>query len=67
MREFLVFSEEVRDILLDSDPTQVTSVTRRLLKERGQTMLQDAERKFAAGIIAERELKIIAVAAKHAS
>lgn len=67
LREFLVFSEEVRDILLEADPTQVTSVTRRLLKERGQTMLQDAERKFAAGIIAERELKIIAVAAKHAS
>lgn len=67
LREFLVFSEEVRDILLGSDPTQVTSITRRLLKERGQTMLQDAERKFTAGIIAERELNIIAAAAKHTS
>lgn len=65
LREFLVFSEEVRDILLEADPIQVTSITRRLLKERGQTMLQDAEKKFAAGIIAERELKIIAAAAKH--
>jgi len=67
LREFLVFSEEVRDILLDADPVQVTSVTRRLLKERGQTMLQDAEKKFAAGIISERELKIIATSAKHTS
>lgn len=65
LREFLVFSEEVRDILLDADPIQVTAITRRLLKERGQTMLQDAEKKFAAGIISERELKIIAATAKH--
>lgn len=67
LREFLVFSEAVRDILLDADPTQVTAVTRRLLKEHGQTMLQDAEQKFAAGIITERELKLIEVATKHAA
>lgn len=65
LREFLVFSEEVRDILLEADPVQVTSITRRLLRERGQTMLQDAEKKFAAGIISERELKVIATSAKH--
>ncbi|MBU0745144.1 MAG: Dot/Icm type IV secretion system ATPase DotB [Gammaproteobacteria bacterium] len=65
LREFLVFNEEVRDILLESDPDKVTSVTRKLMKERGQSMLVDAEKKFKAGIIPEREYKIIAAAAKH--
>lgn len=66
LREFLVFNEEVRDILLESDPNQVTAVTRKLLHERGQTMLTDAQKKLADKIIPEREYRIIAVAAKHA-
>jgi defect in organelle trafficking protein DotB len=67
LREYMVFNEEVRDILLESDPDQVTAVTRKLLHERGQTMLADAEKKLAAGIIPEREYKIIAAGAKHAA
>ena len=67
LREFLVFSEEVRDILLESDPDQVTSVTRKLMNERGQSMLTDAQKKFSEGIIPEREFKVIAAAAKHAA
>lgn len=59
LREFLVFDEEVRDILLDKDPETVTSETRRLLKERGQTMHQDAKLKFDEGIISERTFKIL--------
>ncbi|EKE01724.1 MAG: hypothetical protein ACD_21C00067G0008 [uncultured bacterium] len=66
LREFLVFTEEVRDILLESDPNQVTAVTRRLMNERGQSMLIDAQKKFEAGIIPEREFKVIAASAKHA-
>jgi defect in organelle trafficking protein DotB len=66
LREFLVFTEKVRDILLESDPNQVTSVTRRLMEEHGQSMVNDAQKKFSAGIIAEREFKLIAVSAKHA-
>lgn len=65
LREFLVFNEETRDKLLEADPNQITAVTRRLLNERGQTMLADAEKKFKAGIIAEREFKIIAAGAKY--
>lgn len=65
LREFLVFNEEVRDILLESDPDKVTSVTRRLLNERGQSMLIDAKKKFEDGIIPEREYKVIAATAKH--
>lgn len=60
LREYLIFNEEVRDILLESDPDEVTAVTRRLLKEKGQPMLVDAEKKFKAGIISEREYKVLA-------
>lgn len=66
LREYLVFDEEVRDQLLESDPNKVTAVTRKLLREKGQTMLADAEKKFAAGIIPEREYKVIAASAKYA-
>lgn len=66
LREYLVFNEDTRDVLLEADPDQVTAVTRKLLHERGQTMLDDAKKKFEAGIIPEREYKVIATAAKHA-
>ncbi|MDR1057016.1 MAG: Dot/Icm type IV secretion system ATPase DotB [Coxiellaceae bacterium] len=65
LREFLAFNEEVRDILLESDPNQVTSVTRRLLNESGQTMLHDAKKKFEEKIIPEREYKIIMSRTKY--
>jgi defect in organelle trafficking protein DotB len=67
LREYLVFNEEVRDKLLEGNLEQVTSTTRRLLRERGQTMLDDAKKKFADGIIAEREYKIIAAGEKYIS
>jgi len=59
MREYLVFDEETRDILLECDPNEVTQVTRRLVHERGVLMTQDAKRHFDAGTISEREYKII--------
>lgn len=65
LREFLAFTEDVRNVLLESDPDQVTSVTRRLMSERGQSMVIDAKKKFEDKIIPEREYKIIAAVAKH--
>jgi defect in organelle trafficking protein DotB len=65
LREFLAFSEDVRNVLLESDPDQVTSVTRRLMNERGQSMVVDAKKKLDEKIISEREYKVIAAAAKH--
>lgn len=58
LREYLVFNEEVRDLLLSADPNQVTAMTRRLVKERGQPMDVDARKKFEEGIISEREYKL---------
>lgn len=59
LREYLVFNQDVRDRLLETDPNQVTAVTRQLLNERGQSMVSDARKKFEDGIIHERELKVI--------
>lgn len=57
LREFLIFNESIRDILLETRPENMTAVTRRLLKIHGQPMVVDAKRKFEAGIISEREFK----------
>jgi defect-in-organelle-trafficking protein DotB len=65
LREFLIFTEEVRDILLASPLERITAVTRELVKERGQPMHVDAARKFEAGIIGEREYKILMALSKR--
>lgn len=64
LREYLVFDEEVRDILLEEDPDNVTTATRRLVRERGQTMASDAKAKFEAGIISQREYHLITAGVK---
>jgi len=64
LREYLVFDEETRDILLDGDPNEVTATTRRLVRERGQLMTVDAKIKYEEGIISERVYKIITAGAK---
>src|SRR4029079_6104160 len=37
LREYLVFDEDVRDILLDTDVTVISNAVRRLVRERGKT------------------------------
>ena len=64
LREYLVFNEEVRDILLESNPNEVTSATRKLVRQRGQLMTHDAKTKFEQGIISERVYKLIIAGAK---
>jgi defect in organelle trafficking protein DotB len=65
LREYLVFDEEVRDILLESDPNDVTSATRRLVREKGQLMTVDARTKFEQGFISERTYKLIIAGTKE--
>ena len=60
LREYLVFNDTVRDILLDSPVEEVTQVTRQLLKEYGQTMATDALIQFNGGVISEKTYKFIA-------
>jgi defect-in-organelle-trafficking protein DotB len=63
--EYLVFDEEVRDKLLEVPYENITAVARQLVKERGQPMLIDAERKFKAGLISEREYQILTALSKR--
>ncbi|WP_165482162.1 Dot/Icm type IV secretion system ATPase DotB [Legionella busanensis] len=65
LREYLIFDEEVRDILLTGDPNDVTSSTRKLVRKRGQLMTEDARQKFEEGIISERVYKIIIAGTKE--
>jgi defect-in-organelle-trafficking protein DotB len=65
LREYLIFDEEVRDLLLEGDPNEVTSATRRLVRQKGQLMTTDARIKFEEGIISERVYKLIVAGAKE--
>jgi defect-in-organelle-trafficking protein DotB len=64
LREFLVFDERIRDLLVSGDLDKLASNTRKLLKEHGQPMIVDAEKKYKAGLISERDFNILAQQAK---
>ncbi len=59
LREFLVFDEDIRNELLDSDLDRITAKTRELLHRKGQPMIVDAKKKFDAGQISERTYKLL--------
>jgi defect in organelle trafficking protein DotB len=65
LREYLIFDEKIRDILLETDILNITNVIRKLVKEYGRTMESDAAEKFQQGIITERNYRIIAELAKR--
>lgn len=65
LREYLVFDEEVRDQLLAIDPEKITALTRRLVYEKGQPMIVDAQKKFEEGIISERDYNILVKTARY--
>lgn len=66
LREFLVFNEDIRDQLLSIEPEKVTAMTRKLLKEKGQPMIVEAEQKFSEGLISRREYDIVLKSAYYA-
>jgi defect in organelle trafficking protein DotB len=65
LREYLVFNETIRDKLLEVEPDDITSATRRMVKEFGRPMFIDAEDKFKNGLISERTFKILTAGCKH--
>lgn len=65
LREYLIFDEKIRDILLETDILNITNVVRKLVRTHGQTMEADALAKFQAGLITERQYGIIAEQAKR--
>lgn len=65
LREYLIFDEKIRDILLETDILNITNRVRKLVKEFGRTMEVDAHEKFSAGIITNRLYRVIAEQAKR--
>ncbi len=65
LREYMIFSENIRNQLLRVDPNHVTQKTRELLYQYGQTMYKDAKEKFDQGIIEQRVLDPIQAAEEY--
>lgn len=59
IREYLVFTEEIVDKLLECGVENLTYETRKLVSEKGQTFLTDAQIKFEQGLISEKWLNEI--------
>lgn len=59
LREYLVFTDKIRDKLLSSDLENITANIRKILKSQKLTMLDNAKRKHKAGIISKEVLKKI--------
>jgi defect-in-organelle-trafficking protein DotB len=59
LREYLVFDPPTRTMLSKLDPDQVSIQTRKLVKDRGQTMYHDALKKHKEGIISDDVLEQI--------
>lgn len=65
LREYLIFDEKTRDVLLETDILNITNVVRKMVRERGRTMESDAKEKLKAGLITERQYFLIAEQAKR--
>jgi len=65
LREYLVFDEKIRDQLLEADFTRVTGIIRHMVREQGRSIVKDAQEKFEAGLITERQFKLIAEQSKR--
>jgi len=59
IREYMVFTEEIVDTLLEAGVDNLTYETRKMLIKHGITFLQDAEQKFKEGKISENWLNEI--------
>lgn len=66
LREYLVFDETIRDRLLNASVENITAETRKLLKQYGQPMIVEAQHQFEAGIISERDYRVIAASSANA-
>lgn len=64
LREYLVFNDTIRDKLLDIELDHLAAETRKLLKQYGQPMLVDAQKKFAEGKLDERYFRLIETQSK---
>jgi defect-in-organelle-trafficking protein DotB len=56
-REYLIFDDDVREELLDSHPDQWGSITRKILRERGQPMAKSVQKVLDIGLVTEEEAR----------
>ena len=64
IREYLVFTDEIKEMLLEAGVDNLNYMTKKALKESGRSFLDDAKEKFEEGLISEKwlnEIKKIAV------
>lgn len=59
IREYLVFNDDIVDQLIDAGVDNLSFTGRKVLKQYGQSFLQDAENKFKEGQINDYEFKRI--------
>lgn len=59
LREFLVFSEQIRDELLSAEIDHLSHRVRQFVKTQGRTLAMDAKEKRDQGIISDRQYNII--------
>lgn len=55
IREYLIFTDEIKDRLLSVESNLMTRELRNIVKEKKQTLIDDAKLKFEDGIISEDE------------
>jgi defect in organelle trafficking protein DotB len=65
LREYLIFNEEVRDKILESDPNNITAITRDFVQRYGQPLAVDVQNKFDQGLISDRTKKILLARSRH--
>lgn len=53
LREYMVFTQEIVDHLLEGGVENLTYETRKMLKKHGRTFVEDAKEKFDKGLISE--------------
>lgn len=59
IREYLIFSQEIKDVLLEGGLENLTYNTRKMVEQHGKSFLEDAMEKFNEGLINEKVLESI--------
>jgi defect-in-organelle-trafficking protein DotB len=59
LREYLIFTEEIRDQLLNCNLDNITATIRALVKKYGQTMVDDIEKNYKNKLISERTYEVL--------
>lgn len=59
IREYLVFTDDIKEMLLEAGVDNLTYMTKKALRENGKSFLEDAMEKYNEGLISEKWLNEI--------